>query len=140
MSFEFCPKCGSLKERGKICKSCSTILKSPERSKRIQKDQKFRNDLNDKKTLVKDELKPKKQATRKHYARYSEGGGLEYYYEIDPDVKRTRLNFCIKCRQNKLCYAGNWVRAGGKYAPSDTRKRIFICTDCWRPSRKDTDD
>lgn len=139
MSFEFCVNCGSLKERGKICKSCSKILKSPERSERIKEDQKNYLELKKKKNLVKQELRPKKTVKRMHYARYSEGGGLEYYYEIDPEVKRTRLNFCVKCKQNKLCYAGWWVRAGGRYASESTKKRIFICSDCWRPNKDKSD-
>ena len=139
MSYEFCPSCGSLKERGKICKTCTTLVKSPERSQHIEKEQQFRKNLNAKKTILKAQSKPKKIVKPKHFVRYSEGGGIEYYYEIDPEVKRTRLNFCVKCKKNKLCYAGNWVRAGGKYAPEDTKKRIFICSDCWNPHKKEKD-
>lgn len=125
-----------LKERGKICKACTTLVKSSERSQRIEKDLKFRKDLNKKKNTIKEQTKPKKIKPH-HYVRYSEGGGLEYYYEIDPEVKRTQVNFCVKCKKSKLCYAGNWVKAGGKYAPEETRKRIFICSDCWKPTKKD---
>lgn len=139
MSYEFCPRCGSLKERKQICKVCSKIIKTPERTERIQKDLSFRKALNKKKLLIKENSIIKKKAQPKHFARYSESGGIEYFFEIDPDVKRTRLNFCVKCKQNKPCYAGWWVRAGGKNAPENTRKRIFICSDCWRPNKEKND-
>ena len=100
---------------------------------------KFRQDLNQKKNVLKQERKPKKVLKPKRFVRYSEGGGLDYYYEIDPVIKRTKLNYCIKCKQSKLCYAGFWVRAGGRYAPEDSRKRIFICSDCWKPNKNDSD-
>ena len=57
LSFEFCPNCGSLKERGKICKSCSKILKTSERSERIGRNLKDRNELNKKKLILKNDLK-----------------------------------------------------------------------------------
>ena len=137
LDYDFCPSCGNLKERGKICKACSKFIKSNERSERISKDMKFRQDLNQKKNILKERSQPKKIAKKKRFVRYSETGGLDYYYEVDSDVKRTKLNFCVKCRQSKLCYAGWWVKAGGKYASDETRKRIFICSDCWRPNKKD---
>ncbi len=138
MDYEFCPMCGSLKERGKICKICSTIIKSSERSERINKDNQFRSTLNRKKQLLKEKSKQIKEIKPKNIIRFSESGGLDFFYEIDTDVKKTRLNYCVKCKQSKVCYAGNWVKAGGQYAPEDSRKRIFICTDCWRPSKKES--
>ena len=136
MSFEFCPTCGSLKERHKICKSCSNIIKTPERSVRIQRDATLRCELNNKKIEIKNRNRTRKQLQPKIHAQYSESGGLDYYFAIEPAFRRTRLNFCVKCKQNKLCYAGWWVRTGGKYASNETRKRIFICSDCWKPNKE----
>ena len=90
--------------------------------------------------LEKEKIKPKKVIKPKTIIRFSEAGGFDFSYEIDTDIRSTRLNYCVKCKKSKLCYAGTWVRAGGRYAPEDSRKRIFICTDCWKPNKTKNED
>lgn len=140
MDYEFCLTCGTLKERGLICKACSTIIRSKERREKIARDSKKLNEIQIKKKIIKESTKKKPKFSPKAIARYSESGGLEFEYQIDPEIKRTRLNFCIKCKKSKLCYAGWWIKAGGKYASSESRKRIFICSDCWKPNKSKVED
>lgn len=142
LDYEFCNRCGALKLRGKICQSCQPYVTTPERKNKSKRDAKEQHARMEKKREALERVStphsPKKK-TRRRMVRYSEAGGLEWDFEIDPEVKRTRMNMCVKCRQMRLCYAGNWVRAGGRNAPLDgeTRvKRVFLCTQCWSPNKK----
>lgn len=137
-AYAFCPKCGSLKKEKKICKACTNILRTKEKSKRIANEQKRLKIPQQRKEEHYAQIRQKKSKSKKKNRvsiRYSDTMGIEWIFEPDTDYKRTRVNFCIKCRKNKLHYAGWWVRAGGQYAASDTAKRIFICSDCWKPKK-----
>ena len=139
MEYEFCYSCGSLKERGKICKFCTNIIKTKEKSQKIKKDSEELFSLQKQKVEMKKEMTPKKPRKNRPLVRYSDAGGLDWYFDVEPDVTRTKLNFCVKCKQNKPCYSGWWVKAGGKFASEESRKRIFICTTCWSPHKKKED-
>ncbi|MHA2366109.1 MAG: hypothetical protein ACXAC7_19270 [Candidatus Hodarchaeales archaeon] len=139
---EFCFNCGSLKTVGKICKICTTIIKTKERTNFLRKleqetdNNKIKREKAKKKTP---KIKPSREVIR-----YSTDRGFEWDYDIDlPTIRRTRLNICIKCRKLKKEWEGIWVKAGGQYAIDDPEirvKRVFLCGQCWSPSKKTLND
>lgn len=134
--FTFCTNCGTLKELNKICKACTNIMKTEEKSNRILRDLEPKKKSQILKSeYYKQQMKMISKKKKQYSIKYSEANGIEWYFEADDQVRRTKLYFCIKCKQNKLCYSGNWVRAGGKYASLENKKRIFICYSCWKPKK-----
>jgi len=146
MSLEICFKCGSIKPAGKICKSCITYIKTPERKNFIKKklilEQK--NYIKKKLILVPQNSTQARLAKHKQIAiRYSENRGLEWDIDIDQPTRKIRANFCIKCQNLKAVWEGVWVKAGGPYAsdnPEIPVKRVFLCGKCWSPSKSRTID
>ena len=129
---------------GKICKSCTNIIRTKEKSERIAREEEKRGETRKIKSdyYKQRKLEQKKVAKKKRpfSIRYSDTMGVEWLFEPDYEEQQARrVNFCVKCRKNRLHYAGWWVRAGGPYGSSDTNKRIFICSECWKPKDKDKD-
>ena len=136
--FAFCPKCGSLKEEKKICRACTNIIRTKEKSVRIVKESERLLKPQQRKAehYAKIQKQKEKERKKKHHVsiRYSDSLGIEWIFDPENIYSKKIVNFCVKCRKNKVHYAGWWVRACGQYAP-DNAKRIFICSDCWKPKR-----
>ena len=61
--------------------------------------------------------KAKEKKKKPFSIRYSDTLGIEWIFEPDYEEQQAkRVNFCVKCRKNRLHYAGWWVKAGGPYA------------------------
>ena len=140
-SFEICFTCGSIKSAGKICKSCTTYVKTPERKNYIKK-QAVLTKINKQKSksIQSKSIQANLSKSQRKAIRYSENRGLEWDIDISPPTgRRTRANTCIKCKKLKAEWEGVWVKAGGPYAsdnPEIRTKRVFLCGQCWSPTKK----
>ena len=138
--YTFCSSCGSLKESNKICLACTNIIRTKQKSDRIAKElESFSKSRQIKEKFYQKKKKAKQQKKKTYSIKYSDALGLEWHFETNEEESRKKVNYCVKCKQNRLHYAGWWVKAGGRYASSETNKRIFICSQCWKP-KKEYDD
>lgn len=140
MSFEICINCGSINPAGKICKSCTTYIKTPERKNYIKKKIILHKNKISKMTQISTQVRLAKH--KQKAIRYSENRGLEWDIDIERPT-RFRVNICIKCQNLKAEWEGVWVKAGGPYAsdnPEIPVKRVFLCGQCWSPSKRRNSD
>ncbi|MHA1990113.1 MAG: hypothetical protein ACW981_06790 [Candidatus Hodarchaeales archaeon] len=147
---QFCFECGSVLEKGKICKKCSPFL-----SKNLKKTEKTKSELEKKipqrfftkkthgpgaeqeENEQEQEYGFVKKKRPRTVAIYSEERGLEVGWDLDTPEKRShRAVFCVKCRKLKANWEGIWIVPGGKGRSLDPEiklKRVFLCGHCWSP-------
>ena len=149
-NLKFCVECGSVLERGKICKKCTPFISKNVKREGLTKEQaerkipqkfftkKAHGNPAEKQNHKKiEEFKIVRTRRPRTVAIYSESRGLEVGWDIDtPEKGSQRAVFCIKCRNLRAKWEGIWIFPGGKSLdPLVKSKRVFLCGRCWSPHK-----